>query len=432
MKAIQSIRGMHDILPDDIHAWRFLESHLRELLDGYGYREIRLPAVEFTDLFARSIGDVTDIVEKEMYTFEDRNGDRLSLRPEGTAGCVRAGIEHGLLHNQVQRLWYQGPMFRHERPQKGRYRQFHQVGMEIFGVPGPDVDAELLAFTARLWKALGLRNLRLELNTLGTPASRLRYRERLIGYFEAHRDGLDAEAVRRLHENPLRLLDSKHPETAAIAGCAPTLIEDLDAESRAHFDGLCAHLDALDIAYTHNPRLVRGLDYYTHTVFEWITDELGAQGTVCAGGRYDGLVEQLGGRSTPAIGLAMGLERLVSLLVDQGAVTARAGPDIYLVVPGDTASGPQALTLAERLRDELPGLQLLLNCGGGSMKSQMKKADRAGARYAVILGPDEIAAGTVVVKALRDPESSQLTVAQQDLAALMQARLGRQSGGRDR
>ncbi|AGA32566.1 Histidyl-tRNA synthetase [Thioalkalivibrio nitratireducens DSM 14787] len=424
MKAIQSIRGMHDTLPETVHVWQHLEGRLRALLDAYGYQEIRLPAVEFTELFARSIGDVTDIVEKEMYTFEDRNGDRLSLRPEGTAGCVRAGIEHGLLHNQVQRLWYQGPMFRHERPQKGRYRQFHQVGMEVFGLQGPDVDAEMLAFTARLWKALGLRNLRLELNTLGTPASRLRYRERLIGYFEARRDGLDPEALRRLHENPLRLLDSKHPDTAAIAREAPTLLDDLDADSRAHFEGLRAHLDALGIAYTHNPRLVRGLDYYTHTVFEWITDELGAQGTVCAGGRYDGLVEQLGGRATPAIGLAMGLERLVSLLTGQSAAPAPEGPDIYLVVPGDDAR-IQALVLAERLRDTLPRLRLVLNCGGGSIKAQMKKADRTGARYAVILGPDEIAAGTAVVKALRDPGAGQLTVSQDDLAALMQARLDR-------
>ncbi len=426
MKAIQSIRGMHDILPDAVHAWQDLEDRIRRLLEAYGYQEIRLPAVEFTELFARSIGDVTDIVEKEMYTFEDRNGDLLSLRPEGTAGCVRAGIEHGLLHNQVQRLWYKGPMFRHERPQKGRYRQFHQVGIEVFGIPGPDVDAELLAFTARLWKTLGLRNLRLEINTLGTPASRVRYRDRLIAYFESHRDALDPEALRRLHENPLRLLDSKHPDTAAVARAAPTLLDDLDAESRAHFDTLLAHLDSLDIAYTHNPRLVRGLDYYTHTVFEWITDELGAQGTVCAGGRYDGLVEQLGGRATPAIGLAMGLERLVALLIDQEVAKQPAGPDIYLVVPGGAGAGPEALAFAERLRTELPALHLVLNCGGGSMKAQMKKADRTGARYAAILGPDEIAAGTVVLKPLRDSEAGQLTLAQQDLAALMRARLERQ------
>ncbi|TVP92014.1 MAG: histidine--tRNA ligase [Thioalkalivibrio sp.] len=432
MKAIRSIRGMHDTLPDTVHVWQELEGRIRRQLEAYGYQEIRMPSVEFTELFARSIGDVTDIVEKEMYTFQDRNGDLLSLRPEGTAGCVRAGIEHGLLHNQVQRLWYLGPMYRHERPQKGRYRQFHQVGIEVFGVPGPDVDAELLAFTARLWRTLGLRNLRLEINTLGTPASRARYRERLIAYFEAHQDALDPEGLRRLYENPLRLLDSKHPDTAAVARDAPTLLDDLDAESRTHFDTLLAHLDTLGIAYTHNPRLVRGLDYYTHTVFEWITDELGAQGTVCAGGRYDGLVEQLGGRATPAIGLAMGLERLVTLLLAQEAASQPTGPDIYLVVPGGTGAGSEALSLAERLRDELPTLRLALNCGGGSMKAQMKKADRTGARYAVILGPDEIAAGTVVVKPLRDSEAGQLTLAQQDLSALMRARLERQSGGTDR
>jgi histidyl-tRNA synthetase len=426
MKAIQSIRGMHDILPDAVHVWQDLEDQIRRQLDAYGYQEIRLPAVEFAELFARSIGDVTDIVEKEMYTFEDRNGDLLSLRPEGTAGCVRAGIEHGLLHNQVQRFWYKGPMFRHERPQKGRYRQFHQVGIEVFGVPGPDVDAELLAFTARLWKALGLRNLRLEINTLGTPQSRARYRDRLITYFEAHRDALDPEALRRLHENPLRLLDSKHPDTAEVARAAPTLLDDLDTESRAHFDALLAQLDTLHIAYSHNPRLVRGLDYYTHTVFEWVTDELGAQGTVCAGGRYDGLVEQLGGRATPAIGLAMGLERLVALLMDQEVAKQPEGPDIYLVVPGGSGAGPEALTLAERLRDALPTLRLVLNCGGGSMKAQMKKADRTGARYAVILGPDEVAAGTVVLKPLRDSEAGQLTLAQQDLPSLMRARLKKQ------
>lgn len=431
MKSIRSIRGMHDILPEAIPAWQQLEARVRRVLDGYGYREIRMPLVEFTELFARSIGDVTDIVEKEMYTFDDRNGDRLSLRPEGTAGCVRAGIEHGLLHNQIQRLWYQGPMFRHERPQKGRYRQFHQVGVEVFGLAGPDVDAEVLALTARLWRELGLQNLRLELNTLGTPASRQRYRERLIAYFEAHREQLDPEALGRLYENPLRLLDSKHPDTAAVARAAPTLMEDLDPESRAHFETLCAHLDALGIAYTHNPRLVRGLDYYTHTVFEWITDELGAQGTVCAGGRYDGLVEQLGGRATPAIGFAMGLERLVSLLVDQGVAAEPRGPDIYLVLPGEGLETP-ALVLAERLRSELPGLRLVMNCGGGSMKAQMKKADKTGARYAVILGPDEQAAGVVLVKPLHVSETGQLTVAQGDLTALMQARLERQPGGRDR
>ncbi|WP_026338863.1 histidine--tRNA ligase [Thioalkalivibrio sp. AKL7] len=414
MKAIKSIRGMHDILPESIHVWQHLEATLREVVEGYGYHEIRMPIVEATELFKRSIGDVTDIVEKEMYTFDDRNGDSLSLRPEGTASCVRAGIQHGLLHNQVQRLWYLGPMFRHERPQKGRYRQFHQVGVEVFGLPGPDVDAEMLAMTARLWRMLGLSNVRLELNTLGTPESRQRYRDHLIAYFEQHRDALDEEAQRRLYDNPMRILDSKHPDTREVVAQAPSLMDDLDAESRAHFDGLCAHLDALGIAYEHNPRLVRGLDYYTHTVFEWITEDLGAQGTVCAGGRYDGLVEQLGGRGTPAIGMAMGLERLVALLEAREDAPAAPGPDAYLIVGGDELVGP-ALQLADQLRGELPGLRLVQHCGGGSFKSQMKRADRLGAQYALVLGSDEHAAGTVTVKPLRSQGGEQVAV---DRAAL--------------
>lgn len=420
--AIQSIRGMHDILPEQTPVWQWLESRLRQVARGYGFQEIRLPIVEFTDLFARSIGDVTDIVEKEMYTFEDRNGDRLSLRPEGTAGCVRAGIEHGLLHNQIQRWWYLGPMFRHERPQKGRYRQFHQAGFEVFGLPGPDVDAELLALTARLWRVLGLRDLRLELNTLGTPDSRSRYRQRLIEYFQAHYADLDPEAQRRLQDNPLRLLDSKHPQTMAVARAAPTLLEDLDEASHEHFGLLCRQLDALGVAYTHNPRLVRGLDYYTHTVFEWITDALGAQGTVCAGGRYDGLVQVLGGRSTPAVGFAMGLERLASLLEQGQSVPADARPDVYLVAlaeAGETAG----LVLAERLRDALAGAHLVMNSGGGSLKAQLKKANRLGARYALILGPEELAAGTVIVKSLQDADGEQWVVTHQDLEALLRTRL---------
>jgi len=346
------------------------------------------------------------------------------LRPEGTAGCVRAGIEHGLLHNQVQRFWYLGPMFRHERPQKGRYRQFHQAGVEVFGLPGPDIDAELLALTARLWRLLGIRDLRLEVNTLGTPESRKNYRDRLIDYFTAHRSELDPEAQQRLQENPLRLLDSKHPDTAAVARAAPTLLDDLDTESREHFSGLCSQLDALGIAYVHNPRLVRGLDYYTHTVFEWITEDLGAQGTVCAGGRYDGLVAQLGGRPTPAIGFAMGLERLVALLTAQASGPAVSGPDAYLIVL-EPEQQTSALTLAEDLRDHLPRLRLVLNCGGGSLKAQMKKADRVGARYALILGPEEYAAGSVIVKPLRDPDAVQYQVARTDLVALMKSRLER-------
>ncbi len=424
MKAIKSIRGMHDILPESIHVWQYLEDRLRRLLARYGYAEIRMPLLESTELFARSIGDVTDIVEKEMYTFEDRNGDSLSLRPEATASCVRAGIQHGLLHNQVQRLWYLGPMFRHERPQKGRYRQFHQVGLEVFGLAGPDIDAEILAMTARLWQDLGLDNVRLELNTLGTPASRKTYRDHLIAYFEQHRDGLDEEARRRLYENPLRILDSKHPETREVVAGAPSLMDDLDAESRDHFERLCAHLDALGIAYIHNPRLVRGLDYYTHTVFEWITDDLGAQGTVCAGGRYDGLVEQLGGRGTPAIGMAMGLERLVALLEERAAAPAAPGPDVYLVVGGEDLTAP-ALVLAEQLRGELPELHLVQHCGGGSFKAQMKRADRLGAQYALVLGSDELAAGTVTVKPLRSAGAEQVAVARDMLATHLRAALPR-------
>jgi histidyl-tRNA synthetase len=419
MKAIQSIRGMHDLLPEDLRLWQFLETRIRQTVEAYGYQEIRMPLVEYTELFARSIGDVTDIVEKEMYTFEDRNGDRLSLRPEGTAGCVRAGIEHGLLHNQVQRLWYAGPMFRHERPQKGRYRQFHQVGVEVFGLPGPDIDTELVAMTARLWRRLGLRDLRLEINTLGTPDSRQRYRERLLAYFQQHQEALDPEARARLQANPLRLLDSKHPATAAVAAGAPVLFDDLDAVSREHFTGLCAQLTDLGIPFVHNPRLVRGLDYYTHTVFEWVTTELGAQGTVCAGGRYDGLVAQLGGRSTPAIGLAMGLERLVALLQAQGGAAVPAGPDAYLAVV-DPAAWPQALRLAEHLRDQRPELRLVLHCGGGSLKAQLKRADRLGATYAVILGAAEVATDQVLLKPLRDAGSEgegQVTLSQAELLA---------------
>ncbi|WP_026300884.1 histidine--tRNA ligase [Thioalkalivibrio sp. ALE23] len=422
MKAIRSIRGMHDILPDSVHLWQHLEDQLRDLLTRYGYHEIRMPLVEATELFARSIGDVTDIVEKEMYTFEDRNGDSLSLRPEATASCVRAGIQHGLLHNQVQRLWYMGPMFRHERPQKGRYRQFHQVGVEVFGLPGPDIDAEVLAMTARLWRMLGLSNVRLELNTLGTPECRAQYREHLIAHFEAHREQLDEEARNRLYDNPMRILDSKDPGSREVVATAPSLMDHLDAESRAHFDALCGHLDALGIAWEHNPRLVRGLDYYTHTVFEWITDELGAQGTVCAGGRYDGLVEQLGGRGTPAIGMAMGLERLVALLEAREDAPAAGVPDAYLVVP-DTEQTGEALRLAEELREARPDLQLVQHCGGGSMKSQMKRADRLGARVALVLGPDEAAAGTVTVKPLRGEGGEQQTVARADLSAHMDTAL---------
>lgn len=414
IKQIQSIRGMSDILPEMTPFWQHVEATARQVLGGYGYREVRTPLVEASELFARAVGEVTDIVEKEMYTFTDRNGDSLSLRPEGTAGCVRAGIEHGLFHNQAQRLWYFGPMFRHERPQKGRYRQFHQIGVEAFGMAGPDIDAELLAITARLWKVLGVRNLRLELNTLGTPECRKAYREQLVAYFQAHEAALDEDSRRRLHTNPLRILDTKNPAMQELVAAAPSLHDHLDATSQAHFAGLRRLLDALGIAYTVNPRLVRGLDYYSHTVFEWVTDELGAQATVCAGGRYDGLVEQLGGKPTPAVGFGMGVERLVLLLETQGSLPTPRLPDVYLVLAGEAAM-TAGLVLAETLRDALPGLQLLTNCGEGSFKAQMKRADKSGAQLALILGEDEVQQGVCAIKPLRR-DGVQSTVPLTDVA----------------
>ena len=401
MISIQSLRGMNDILPDATPDWRFLEATLAELLAEYGYREIRLPLLESTELFRRSIGEVTDIVEKEMYTFADRNGDSVTLRPEGTAGCVRAAEQHGLLRDAVQRLWYRGPMFRHERPQKGRLRQFHQFGAEVFGLPGPDIDAEMLAMTDRLWRRLGLRDcLELELNSLGTSAARATYRDALVGYLSRYRDELDADSQRRLGTNPLRILDSKVARTRELLADAPALHDYFDAESNAHFAQLRARLDAAGIRYRINPRLVRGLDYYGKTVFEWTSDRLGAQATACAGGRYDGLVEQLGGRPTPAIGFGIGLERLLLLLEATAAAPAvdRGLPDAYLVV----AEGVAGLPVAERLRDAVPGLRLLHHCGGGSLKSQLKRADRSGAALALILGEEEAASATLTLKHLRE------------------------------
>ncbi len=414
-KNIQAIRGMHDILPDDMHYWHFIEAQVRQLLAGYGYREIRMPLVEKTELFKRSIGEVTDIVEKEMYTFEDRNGDMLSLRPEGTASSVRAGLEHGLFHNQVQKLWYNGAMFRHERPQKGRYRQFHQVGVEVFGLEGPDIDAELIIMSRRLWRQLGLMDhVRLEINSLGTPASRAHYREALVDFLRARFDQLDEDSQRRLETNPLRVLDSKSPQTRAALEGAPDLRDFLCEASRSHVERLRELLDAAGIEYVVNPHLVRGLDYYSRTVFEWVTDALGAQGTVCAGGRFDGLVPQLGGKPTPAVGFAMGLERLIALLQDTGVTVAPQAPHAYLMSMGEAAE-KSALVLAERLRDEVPALQLVSHCGGGSFKSQMRKADRSGARWALILGKDEAAAGEITLKPLRE-EMEQQRLAQSALA----------------
>ncbi|RBP74005.1 histidyl-tRNA synthetase [Marinobacter nauticus] len=420
MAKIQAIRGMNDILPDQTPVWQYVESTVRRVLGQYGYQEIRMPVVEHTELFKRSIGEVTDIVEKEMYTFEDRNGDSLTLRPEGTAGCVRAAEEHGLLFNQTRRLWYTGPMFRHERPQKGRYRQFHQIGVECFGMAGPDIDAELLILTARLWSALGLSDhARLEINSIGTSDSRKVYRQALVAYLEQNQDKLDDDSKRRLTTNPLRILDSKDPATREILQGAPSLDDYLDDESRQHFEQLKAMLDAAGVAYTVNPALVRGLDYYGKTVFEWITDSLGAQGTICAGGRYDGLVEQLGGKPTVAVGFAMGLERLILLLETLELVPEHVNnqADVYVTAMGDQAVAP-AMALAETLRNELPGRIVVSHCGGGSFKSQMKKADRSGARFAVILGENEIAQGTAGLKPLRDDQPQQ-EIAQADLAGVL-------------
>lgn len=399
-KFIQSIRGMHDVLPDDSHRWQYFEAIIRQLMAAYGYREIRMPLVESTELFCRSIGEVTDIVEKEMYTFEDRNGDKLTLRPEGTASCVRAGIQHGLLHNQVQRLWYNGPMFRHERPQKGRYRQFHQFGVEVFGIDTPDIDAELILISARLWRQLGLKGVRLELNTLGSSQARERYKQVLVDYLNQHHDLLDEDSVRRLKTNPLRILDSKNPAMKEMLDNAPVLMDHLDEESIQQFDKLKACLNVTGIEYSINPRLVRGLDYYCKTVFEWVTDELGAQGTICAGGRYDGLVEQLGGKATPAIGFALGMERILALLESQQQ--QQAGTiDIYLVLVG-LASEIKGLQLAEEIREQLPDIKMITHCGGGSIKSQMKKADKSGADIALILADEELKIGQVTVKYLRE------------------------------
>ena len=406
-KHIQAVRGMNDILPEETPAWRYLEEVVRQLLDSYGYHEIRMPIVEKTELFKRSIGEVTDIVEKEMYTFEDRNGDMLTLRPEGTAGCVRAAIQNGMLHNQTQRLWYRGPMFRHERPQKGRYRQFHQIGVEVFGLEGPDVDAEHIMMTARLWKMLGLQDdVILQLNSLGSSVSRTAYRAILVEYLWKHVDSLDADSKRRLDSNPLRVLDSKNPAMREIIDNAPKLNEHLDEESQAHFDQLCGMLDAVGIKYQINPCLVRGLDYYGKTVFEWVTDKLGAQGTVCAGGRFDGLVEQLGGKSVPAVGFAMGVERLVSLLELEHTSLSHYQPHAYMVLVGEAAQR-EGLVLGEQLRDALPQLRLEVHCGGGSFKSQFKKADKSGAPLALIIGEEEMEQGSIGIKFLREKRDQQ-------------------------
>jgi histidyl-tRNA synthetase len=418
---IQPPRGMNDVLPLQMSAWHQLEAMARDLFAMYGYQEIRVPIVEQTALFKRSIGEFTDIVQKEMFTFQDPGGDSLTLRPEATAGIVRAMITNGLLHNQRQRVWCAGPMFRHEKPQRGRFRQFHQLDVEAFGYAGPDIDAEQIMLSARLLKRVGVQRLKLNLNSLGTAASRRIYREQLVAYFSAHKSRLDADSLRRLEGNPLRILDSKNPELQGLIEGAPLLAESLDPASRQHFDGVCRHLDAVGIPYLINPRLVRGLDYYSHTVFEWHTDELGSQGAVCSGGRYDGLVTQLGGEPTPAVGWAMGQERIVELLrVQHGETPARA-PDVYFVVAGQAAEA-QGLAIAETLRDSCPALRMEVNCGGGSFKSQLKRADKSGARWALILGDAETEKRIVGLKSLR-VEAPQAEIAWDELAAELKKRL---------
>lgn len=415
---IAGIKGMGDILPEETPVWQRVEGVLRRTVNAYGYRELRVPVVERTELFNRSIGEATDIVEKEMYTFNDRNNESLTLRPEATAGIVRAGIGHGLFHNQKQKLWSTGPMFRYEKPQRGRYRQFHQFDVEVFGYEGPDIDAELLMIVARIWKDLGLSDIELQLNSLGTPESRTSYRAELVDYFSSHKASLDEESLARLERNPLRLLDSKNPEMQSLIAAAPHITEHLDSESADHFARLQELLSAAGIPFTLNTRLVRGLDYYTRTVFEWVTDQLGAQGAVCSGGRYDRLVEHLGGRPTPAIGWAIGLERIVELCTQMGGVAAQ-GPDAYLVAVGD-AAGRQALLLAEALRDQSPDLSIEVNCGGGSFKSQFKRADKSGASVALILGEEELAARTVGVKPLRI-DADQVSVVWAEAAAAIKS-----------
>ncbi len=424
MKNIQAVKGMHDILPDQTPVWRYVEQVLREVSAGYGYQEIRFPLVEYTELFARGVGKVTDIVEKEMYTFADRDGDSLTLRPEGTAGCVRAGIENGLFYHQVQRFWYMGPIFRHERPQRGRYRQFHQFGAEAFGMQDPDIDVEMILMATRFWKRLGLsEQLVLQLNSLGTAETRAAYCEKLIDYFSDHLDQLDEDGRRRLHTNPLRILDSKNSDIKTLIVNAPKLIDMLDESSREHFSQVCKMLDEVGVSYEINPCLVRGLDYYSHTVFEWITDKLGAQGAVCAGGRFNDLVEQLGGHATPAIGFAMGLERLIDLLSQLKLLPEKfLQPHAYFVMVGDKVE-QSGLIIAEKLRDALPALRLTTHCSGGGFKSQFKKADKSGAVVAIILGEQELNTGVAAIKYLREDRQQQ-TIPLEELADVLKEIFG--------
>ncbi|HCE3194101.1 TPA: histidine--tRNA ligase [Vibrio parahaemolyticus] len=420
-KTIQAIRGMNDCLPTQSPLWQKLENTVKNVISAYGYNEVRMPIVEETNLFSRAVGEETDVVSKEMYTFDDRNGDSLTLRPEGTAGCVRSCIQNSLINRDEQRLWYMGPMFRHERPQKGRYRQFHQCGVEVFGLNGPDVDAELIMMTARLWRELGIdKHVRLELNSIGSQEDRADYRTALVAFLEQHIDVLDEDCKRRMHTNPLRVLDTKNPDIQAILGDAPRLSEYLGEESKAHFAGLCELLDAAGIEYTVNERLVRGLDYYNRTVFEWITESLGAQGTVCGGGRYDGLVEQLGGKPTPAVGFAMGLERLVLMLETLELTDVRRSVDVYLVTAGE-GTMMAGMKLAEQLREAISGVRVMNHFGGGNFKKQFKRADKVGAVVALVLGENEVADNTVVLKDLVGGEQESYNQAEvaEKIAALI-------------
>jgi histidyl-tRNA synthetase len=414
---------MNDVLPADAPYWERVESNAARLFNGYGYRQIRIPVLERTELFSRSIGEATDIVEKEMYTFEDRNGDQITMRPEATAGVVRAGLSNGLLHNQQQKLWCTGPMFRHERPQKGRYRQFHQLNIEALGFGEPEIDAELIVISARLWEALGIESVTLEINSLGTPESRVEYKRELVGYFSAHRDRLDEDSLRRLERNPLRILDSKNPEMRELVAGAPLLADSLDEESRDHFETVKALLAAVGVDFVINPRLVRGLDYYSRTVFEWVTDKLGAQSAICSGGRYDGLIAELGGRPTPAVGWALGIERVVEVMRAEGQEPAEQAPHACVVAVGDAARR-KGFALAESLRRGIPGLKVVLAQSASGLKAQLKRADRSGARYALILGDDEISRGQVSFKDLRE-DLGQQSLTEPELAEALSALLSR-------
>ena len=420
-KKPQTVRGMNDILPDVAHTWEYLETQVQSIVESYGYAQVRLPLLEHTELFKRSIGEVTDIVEKEMYTFDDRNGDSLTLRPEATASMVRAGMTHGLFHNQKQKLWTMGPMFRREKPQAGRYRQFYQLDVEAMGYDGPDIDAELIIMSARMWQRLGIDKISLEINSLGTPESRAGYREVLIDYFSGVKNQLDEDSIRRLEQNPLRILDSKNPEMHDIVQAAPVMLDYLDEESQEHFAELKKLLAVAGVEFEVNPRLVRGLDYYSRTVFEWVTDALGSQGAVCSGGRYDGLVEKLGGRPTPAVGWAMGIERFVALFEACGGKVPAVQPDVYIAALGE-GTLLRAFALAEELRDGVDGIRVDMNLGGGSFKAQMKRADKSAATYALILGEKELSEGRIGLKPLRS-DDEQESIALDDLASVLQAKL---------